>query len=159
MKNSLSLALALAVLWMLLSGHLEVLILAFGVLSIGFVVWLSARMHIIDGESYPFGLIPRLSGFYWPWLLKEIVKSSIDVSRRVFGPAADVRPVVFDVPARLSSDLGRVIYANSITLTPGTVSLNVSDDAIHVHALHPDVARDLRDSGMDARIPDRKAAP
>jgi multicomponent Na+:H+ antiporter subunit E len=140
------------VLWFLLSGHLDPLILAFGVLSIAFVAWLSRRMQIIDRESYPFGLIPRLSVYYWPWLLKEIVKSSIDVTRRVFGPASLVRPVVFDAPADMESDLGKVIYANSITLTPGTVSMNVSASAIRVHALHPDIARDLQQSGMDARI-------
>lgn len=158
MKSSVQLAISLAVLWLLLSGHLEALILAFGALSIAFVVWLSRRMHVIDRESYPFGLIPRLSALYWPWLLKEIVKSSIDVTRRVFGPASAVQPVVFDAPARMESDLARVIYANSITLTPGTVSLNVAADAIRVHALHPDVARDLRQSGMEARIPGSEKA-
>ena len=158
MKSSLLLAISLAVLWLLLSGHLEALILVFGALSIAFVVWLSHRMNIIDRESYPFGLVPRLSG-YWLWLLKEIVKSSIDVTRRVFGPSSSVRPVVFDAPMKLESDLGRVIYANSITLTPGTVSMNVTAEAIRVHALHPDIARDLRESGMDARIPDSGKAP
>lgn len=153
MNSSLLLAISLAVLWLLLSGHLEALILVFGVLSIGFVVWVSRRMHVIDRESYPFGLVPRLSGFYWPWLLKEIVKSSIDVTRRVFGPASAVQPVVFDAPVSLESDLGRVIYANSITLTPGTVSMNITNEAIRVHALHPDIERDLRQSGMEARIP------
>jgi multicomponent Na+:H+ antiporter subunit E len=146
------------VLWLLLSGHLEVLIVVFGALSIAVVVWLSRRMNIIDRESYPFGLIPQLLG-YWPWLLKEIVKSSIDVTRRVFGPSSAVRPVVFDAPVNLESDLGRVIYANSITLTPGTVSMNITAEAIQVHALHPDIARDLRESGMDARIPDFAKAP
>lgn len=157
MKSSLQLAIALAVLWLLLSGHLEALILVFGALSVAFVVWLSARMHVVDRESYPFGLLPRLSG-YWPWLLKEITKSSIDVTRRVFSPASAVRPVVFDAAADLPSDLGRVIYANSITLTPGTISLNVTTDAIRVHALHPDVARDLQESGMAARVPDSPEA-
>lgn len=158
MKSSLLLAISLAVLWMLLSGHLEALILAFGVLSIAFVVWVSRRMHIIDRESYPFGLVPRLSGYFWPWLLKEIVKSSIDVTRRVFGAASSVQPVVFDAPVSLHSDLGRVIYANSITLTPGTVSMDITADTIRVHALHPDIARGLHESGMEARIPDSEKA-
>ena len=159
MKSSLLLAISLAVLWLLLSGHMEMLILILGAISIAFVVWLSRRMHIVDRESYPFGLIPRLSG-YWPWLLKEIVKSSIDVTRRVFGSSSAVRPVEFDAPVHdLKSDLGRVIYANSITLTPGTVSMNITDQAIRVHALHPDIARDLKESGMATRIPDSGKAP
>ncbi|HUF72736.1 MAG TPA: Na+/H+ antiporter subunit E, partial [Gammaproteobacteria bacterium] len=94
MKQSAPLAIALAVLWILLSGHFDALLLGFGVISVVFVSWLAARMHVVDGESYPFGLIPRLSG-YWLWLLVEIVKSSFDTARRVLGPAAAVKPVVF----------------------------------------------------------------
>jgi multicomponent Na+:H+ antiporter subunit E len=152
-KQTLPLAAALAVLWFLLSGHLEPLILAFGVLSIIFVTWIARRMHVVDGESYPFGLIPRLSGF-WLWLLKEIVKSNIDTARRVLGPRSAVEPVVFDAPAAQHSDLGIVIYANSITLTPGTVSLELESDRISVHAIHPDVAQGLLDSGMNERVPE-----
>ena len=153
MRQIVLLAPALAVLWLLLSGHLEPLVLAFGVLSVAFVSWLAARMNIFDGESYPFGLIPRLSG-YWLWLLKEIVKSSMDTARRALGPKSAVQPVVFDAPASQRTDLGLVIHANSITLTPGTVSLELDRGVIRVHALHPDVAKDAIDSGMDARVPD-----
>lgn len=148
------LAIALAVLWFMLSGHLEPLLLAFGALSIAFVVWLSQRMKVVDGESYPFDLLPRLS-VYWLWLLREIVKSNLDVTRRVFSTRSAVKPVVFDAPARQQTDLGLVIYANSITLTPGTVSLEVSRGNIRVHALHPDLASGLIDSGMNDRVPDR----
>ncbi len=148
------LTIALASLWLLLSGHFEPLLLAFGALSIAFVVWISNRMNVVDGESYPFGLLPRLAN-YWLWLLKEIVKSSLDVSRRVFSSKAAVKPVVFDAPAKQHSDLGLVVFANSITLTPGTVSLAVSEDRIRVHALHPDIAEDLLQSGMGERIPEK----
>jgi multicomponent Na+:H+ antiporter subunit E len=153
-KQTISLAIALAVLWVLLSGHFDALLLALGLASVAFVAWLAARMHIVDGESYPFGLIPRLSG-YWVWLLKEIVKSNIDTVRRTLGPASAVQPVVFDHPATQRTDLGLVIHANSITLTPGTVSLELVEGAIRVHALHPDVEASVAESGMDARVPDR----
>ncbi len=153
MKQVFFLVLALTVLWMLLSGHLEPLLIAFGALSIAFVVWLARRMNIIDKESYPFGAIWQLSG-YWLWLLKEILKSNFDVVKRALGPASAVQPLIVNVPARQRSDLGLVVHANSITLTPGTVALEVEHGHIRVHALHPDVARDLADSGMDARVPD-----
>jgi multicomponent Na+:H+ antiporter subunit E len=152
-KQIIFLALALAVMWILLSGHLEPLLIGFGLASIVFVVWLARRMNVIDGESYPFGQILRLSG-YWIWLLKEIIKSNIDVTKRALGPASSVKPLVIDVPARQRSDLGLVIHANSITLTPGTVSLEVETGKISVHALHPDLAKDTTDSTMDARVPD-----
>lgn len=153
-KDALKLAIALAALWLLLSGHFEALILALGAVSIALVVWLSQRMHVVDAESYPFGLVPRLTGAYWPWLLVEIVKSNLDVARRVLGPASAVHPLVFDAPASQRSDLGLVIHANSITLTPGTVSLDVEPGRIRVHALHPDIARAVPASGMDGRVPD-----
>ena len=153
MRQIVPLALALAVLWLLLSGHFEPLVLAFGLLSVAFVSWFAARMDVFDGESYPFGLIPRLSS-YWLWLLKEIVKSSVDTSRRALGPKSAVQPVVFDAPASQRTDLGLVIHANSITLTPGTVTLELDRNAIRVHALHPDVAQDAIQSGMDVRVPE-----
>jgi multicomponent Na+:H+ antiporter subunit E len=153
MKQLALLPLALAVLWLALSGHFEPLILVFGLLSIAFVSWIARRMHVVDGESYPFGLIPRLSGF-WLWLLKEIVKSNIDTARRVLGPKSAVQPVVFDAPASQKTDLGLVIHANSITLTPGTVSLELGEGTIRVHALHPDIAKGTVEGGMNARVPD-----
>ena len=153
MRQIVPLAPALAVLWFLLSGHTEPLMLAFGALSVAWVSWFAARMKIFDGESYPFTLIPRLST-YWLWLLKEIVKSSMDTARRALGPKSAVQPVVFDAPATQRTDLGLVIHANSITLTPGTVSLEVDEGNIRVHALHADVAREAIESGMDARVPD-----
>jgi multicomponent Na+:H+ antiporter subunit E len=152
-KQVLPLALALAALWLLLSGHFEPLVLASGALSIAFVVWLARRMNVVDGESYPFSLIPRLF-VYWLWLLKEIVASSLDVAKRALGPASAVKPVVFDARAKQHSDLGLVIHANSITLTPGTVSLDIETGVIRVHALHPDVAKITAEGSIDARVPD-----
>ena len=127
--------------------------LVFGALSVVFVSWFAARMKVFDRESYPFTLIPRLST-YWLWLLKEIVKSSVDTARRALGPKSAVRPVVFDAPATQRTDLGLVVHANSITLTPGTVSLELDKGTIRVHALHADVANETIESGMDARVPD-----
>ena len=122
-------------------------------LSVVFVSWFAARMRVIDGESYPFTLIPRLST-YWLWLLKEIVKSSVDTARRALGPKSAVQPVVFNAPATQRTDLGLVIHANSITLTPGTVSLELDEGTIRVHALHADVAKDAIESGMNDRVPE-----
>lgn len=153
LRRILPLAIALAVLWALLSGHTEPLIVIEGVLSIAFVIWIAARMKVFDRESYPFTLIPRLLG-YWFWLLWEIIKSSVDTARRALGRKSSVQPVVFDAPASQRTDLGLVVHANSITLTPGTVSLEVEDGSFRVHALHPDVAEDALNSGMDARVPD-----
>ena len=152
-KHAIKLSIALAALWLLLSGHFEPLILGLGAVSIAIVVWLATRMRIIDTESYPFRLVPRLST-YWFWLLVEIVKANIDVARRALGPKSKVQPIVFDVPADQVTDLGLVIYANSITLTPGTVSLDLKGKSIRVHALHAEIAEALNESGMNRRVPE-----
>ena len=138
---------------MLLSGHTAPLVVSAGVLSIIFVSWLAMRMKVFDGESYPFSLLPRLL-LYWMWLFWEIVKSTVDTAKRALGPRSAIKPVVFDAPATQLTDLGRVVHANSITLTPGTVSLELEPGKISVHALHPDVAKDALESGMDAHVPD-----
>lgn len=153
MKHAVSLLLALAVLWILLSGHFEPFLLGLGALSVAFVAWLSHRMEVVDHESHPLHLSRKLFT-YWPWLLKEIVKANIDVTKCVFGPSKNIKPVVFDAPASQQSDVGRVIHANSITLTPGTVSLHVGSERITVHALTPELADGLVSGGMDKRVPD-----
>lgn len=152
------LVLALSAFWLLLSGMFVPLILVFGLLSVALVVWMSQRMNVIDQESYPFTLMPGLS-VYWVWLLAEIVKSNIDVAKRVLGSSSAVQPVVADASAKQRSELGLVIYANSITLTPGTVSLEVAPGTIRVHALHRDILQDLYDGDMDARVPDPDDQP
>lgn len=157
MKHVLSLIIFLFGLWLLLSGHLEPLLLVLGALSCIFVGWLAHRMAIVDEESYPFSLGLRFA-IYWGWLLKEIVKSNLDVARRALGSRSRVAPAVADVDAGQRSDLGQVAFANSITLTPGTVSLEVQPGRIRVHALHQEVLDGLRDSGMNEHVPDPGAS-
>lgn len=151
MKHVALLALALAAHWMLLSGHTEPLLLAFGILSVAFVIFMARRMYTVNVESHPFELLPRLVG-YWLWLLKEIIKSNIDTARRALGPKSLVQPVVINVPARQKTDLGLVIHANSITLTPGTITVGVNGNDLTVHALVKDGALDLEAGGMDRRV-------
>lgn len=156
-KHVVTLTIVLFGLWLLLSGHLDALLLVLGALSCIFVGWLAQRMAIVDEESYPFSLSLRLP-VYWAWLLKEIVKSNLDVARRALGSRARVAPVVADIEAGQRTDLGQVVFANSITLTPGTVSLEVRPGRIRVHAIHREVLDGLRDSGMNEHVPDPGAS-
>lgn len=143
-------------LWLLWSGHLSFshpLLLLFGVFSAALVTWLCWRMGLIDEETMPWQFLLRLLA-YLPWLLWQIVLSSIDVLRRGLTPGFDVEPTVITVEGSQESDLGLVIYANSITLTPGTVSID-SDAFAHkikVHALSEAGAEALRGGEMDRRV-------
>ena len=140
-----------ATLWLLWSGHYNGLTLTLGLVSVSLVVWLCRRMGILDREIAPFhtaGAAVR----YLPWLALEVVKSSLDVIRRVLDPALPIQPQTVRLLASQKTDLGRVTYANSITLTPGTLTLDAVDDHLTVHALSDEGAADLAGGRMDRKV-------
>ena len=142
---------ALAAVWLLWSGRQETNLLVFGFLSVLLVMGISHRMdHFSDvPRVYRLGLRPL---FYTPWLLKEIVKSNILVTLIILNPKLPISPCLIRLRASQSTDLGQVIYANSITLTPGTITLDVRDDIILVHNLTDEMADDLLTNEMDRRV-------
>ena len=89
---------------------------------------------------------------YVPWLLLAIFRSNIDVASRILNPRLPVSPTLIRTRATQKTALGKVIYANSITLTPGTVSVDVEDDVVLVHALSRESAEELADGEMDRRV-------
>lgn len=130
-----SLALALGILWITLSGRThDQLTLTLGAVSIVVVVMITSRMGVIDGEGTAYYRIGSLLA-YWVWLIGEIVKANIEVARAVLRADLDVTPRLFRVRAAQKTDLGRTIFANSITLTPGTVTVDIDGDDFIVHAL------------------------
>lgn len=152
MRSTVSLFVILLGAWLLNSGHYTPLMLSFAVLSCLLVVFLSRRMDIVDDEALPVHLLPRTLA-YLPWLLKEIFLANLDVARRVLSPGRPrISPRLFEAETSQHSDLGRVIYANSITLTPGTVSIRVHGTHITVHAIADEVADGLLEGGMDRRV-------
>ncbi len=146
------LCVALTALWLGLSGHFSGLLLTFGVLCVAFCVWLAVRMAVFDAEVHPahFHLVPCLK--YWLWLTREVVISAIDVSKRILDPQMPISPRAITLPLTQRTDMGRVTYANSITLTPGTVSIDLGDDYVRVHALTSEGAEALLEGDMDRRV-------
>lgn len=151
MVHLISLAILLFGFWILLSGHFEPFLLILGGLSCAAVVWVASRMDVIDRESHPIHLSKKILQ-YWLWLLWEIVKANLTVVKLIWHPRLSITPTVIGVKMSQATEVGKVIYANSITLTPGTVSLNVGDDEIEVHALTPELAEELRAGDMDRRV-------
>jgi len=145
------LSLVLFGVWMLWSGHTEPLLVVLGAASAVAVALVSRRMGLVDREGVPSGLVPRAPRFLL-WLLVEVVKANVDVARRILDPRLPIRPHLIRVRASQRTDVGRVIYANSITLTPGTVSVEVEGDVIVVHALSDEAADGLRTGDMDRRV-------
>lgn len=138
-------------LWLLLSGHYTPLLLGFGVLSCLFVVWIVQRMDVIDHETEILRAGWRVLT-YFPWLAWEIIKSNWDVAWRVLHPALPVSPTLIEVTGCQKTDMGRVIYANSITLTPGTVTVDLEGSRFTVHALTRAGADAVIAGDMDRKV-------
>lgn len=154
----ISLVGVLTALWLVLSGHFTPLLLGFGAGSIAFVAWIARRMDVVDPEGHPSHLTLRAMA-YWPWLLGQIVAANLAVTREILRPRLAITPTVIWVRSTQRSDLGRTIFANSITLTPGTVSIELGAGAIQVHALTRDAAEGLETGEMDRRVTAMEGAP
>ena len=152
MLHTLGLGVVLSCLWLLLSGLFDnLLILSLGLASVLFVLHIASRMDVIDHEGHPVHLGRRVVT-YWPWLLWEIIKANIDVAKIIISPKMEIQPHFFEVDASQTSELGHVIYANSITLTPGTVTVDVDDGVLRIHALTKDAADGVISGEMDKKV-------
>lgn len=147
----LSLSILLSIFWLINSGHYTPLLLSFMVVSVLFVSMLCHRMNLIDGESQPLGLTFTFP-IYLLWLVKEVVVTNIAVAGCVWKGNHTLNSKIFKVTADQKTDLGKVIYASSITLTPGTVSIDLIGNEITVHALTDEAAADLLTGEMNIRV-------
>ena len=151
MPHTISLFLSLAVFWLLNSGHYTLLVLSLGLISIALVLYIAHRMDVVDHESQPLHLTLKMPG-YLIWLTKEIILSNISVVKHVWLGNETISPVLTTIKAGQKTDMGKVIYANSITLTPGTVAVDLVGDQITVHALLRENIEVLQAGEMDRRI-------
>jgi multicomponent Na+:H+ antiporter subunit E len=151
-------SLVLFCLWLLLSGLFKALLIGLGVVSVIVVVWIAHRMDVIDHEGHPIHLTVR-AFFYWPWLAVKIIKANMDVARVIVRRKLPINPALIEIKATQETELGQVVYANSITLTPGTVTVAIAKDIMTVHALTQDAAEDLQSGEMDRRVTAMEAHP
>lgn len=121
-------------LWLLLSGHYKPMTIGFGVLSSLLVTYVAWRMDREDNYAFPLIFTFRLP-VYWGWLVKEMLKSNLNVARIILSPKLPISPIMVPFRACMKSDLARMIYANSITLTPGTITTGTEGDILRIHAL------------------------
>ncbi|MGI9350288.1 MAG: Na+/H+ antiporter subunit E [Rhizobiaceae bacterium] len=146
-------AFGLLALWLLMSGiYDKTLILIFGAFSVILSVYIALRLDKADGEQlkYPIGVFSTAK--YLFWLLIEIAKSNWAVTKVILSGRNPDRQNLFWIPVTQESDLGQVVFANSITLTPGTITVETEGKHFLVHAL--DYSNGDLDSlgDMDARV-------
>ena len=152
MKHTISLTLFLGLLWWVLSGYPKPLLLSFGVVTVGFAVWLAHRLDVIDHESHPIHFSWPLLRF-WSRLIVEIVRSSGHVIGQILRGRDAIEPKFLTVQVQQTSALGRVILGNAITLTPGTVTVLTNGHEFVIHALSKESAQGVVDGELDALIP------
>ncbi|MAM02593.1 MAG: cation transporter [Myxococcales bacterium] len=136
--------------WLALSGHYTPLLLTLGVGSCVLVVYLSHRMEAIDEEGVPLQVSLRILA-YLPWLLKEIFVANITVAKVILRPQLKISPRIVFFHGTQKTDLGRAIYANSITLTPGTITTGVNANEFEIHALRAADLETGEEQAMDLR--------
>lgn len=142
----------LSALWLLLSGIYTPMITGLGAASVLLVVFIIKRMDAQDGERVKFHLAPFRFVKYMIWLMAEIARSNWAVTRIILSRNMNIRQHLFTVPYTQKTDLAQVIFANAITLTPGTITVETEEGQFLVHAVcySPDDPAALAD--MDARV-------
>jgi multicomponent Na+:H+ antiporter subunit E len=146
-----ALVITLFLFWLLLSGLYTPFLVLSGLgcsIAVAAIAW---RMGAIDPEGHPVDL--TLGAFvYWPWLIKEIAVCGWQVTRIIVHPRLPISPALARFAPSQKSAVGLVTHANSITLTPGTITIEAGHDEFLVHALTREGAAGVQDSEMDRRV-------
>ena len=142
----------LSLFWLALSGHYTGLLLSLGAASCIWVTLIARRMDVVDHEGHPVQNVSLRILPYYIWLGKEVILSSIAVARMILSNGTRVNPEVIRLPVDGMSDMEKVIYANSITLTPGTLTIDVDGDWLEVHTVRSDLLEPLKRGVMADRV-------
>ncbi len=136
--------------WFLLSGHTAALLIGLGLLSCAISQIIYHRVRAETGLT-GISLAPLSLVRYTGWLLVEIVKSNFAVIRAIVS-SRDISPEIFEVETADLNETGQIIYANSITLTPGTVSTDLTEGKIQVHGLLEGAESSFSDNRMLTQV-------
>lgn len=160
MVHMTGLALVLFAFWMILSGRTETKFVVYGILTAVVTTWVTYPLLLVpnkDGSKkyYVFGFsIPKMIMYFF-WLMWQLVLANIDVLLATTGQELNIDPKVVRFRFRADNPMASVILANSITLTPGTVTMNVTDDGVYeIHALTVGAAAGVLDGGMQKKVAD-----
>ena len=150
-RGTAALAASLFAFWLLLSGIYTPFLVLSGLGAAIAVALLARRMEIVDREGHPIH-VALAAAAYWPWLLKEIVKSGWQVSRIILDPRLPISPTFVRFKPSQKSTVALATHANSITLTPGTVTVDAESEEFLVHALTREGAAGVVAGEMDRRV-------
>ena len=152
------LAVVLFAFWMALSGHTETKFIVYGVITALVTTWLTYPLLLVPNKEesrfyYVFGFSPWKMIWYFLWLMWQLVLANVDVLLAETSQELQIDPKVVRFYFRADNPMASTILANSITLTPGTVTMNVTDDGLYeIHALTKGAAEGLLDGGMQKKV-------
>ena len=151
MRYTFTLFFILLAFWALNSEYYTLFFLFWGMASVLLVLLIAYRMGLIDKESQPLHLVTRIAPYYL-WLSKEIIIGSSYVLKRIILGSKAISPTIVTLKIDFKDELSKVIFANSITLVPGTLSMQLDRETIQVHALTRELAQQLASGEMARRI-------
>ena len=133
--------------WLLLSASYDVVHVAVGAVAACVVIWMKPAG---EGSGRAISWLAALR--YLPWLIGRILKSGFHVSRLILDPALPISPRFIRHKTKLTSDGELVVLGNSITLTPGTIAVEVKPGELVVHAIDEASCADLANGVLDAKV-------
>ncbi len=138
--------------WVLLSGKFDIFHLTLGAICCILVAYLYHDLLFANVRVGDMRVVAWRFITYIPWLLYQILMSNLHVASLVLRPKMPIDPQVLTFKTKLETDISCVTLANSITLTPGTITMDIRDDVFYVHALSKKVADDLKAGEMEDRV-------
>ncbi|MBX2857500.1 MAG: Na+/H+ antiporter subunit E [Cellvibrionaceae bacterium] len=141
--------LALAAVWLLWSGIYKPLVMGLGAVSCALTVFLAQRIGFFNAPT-PLHILRRLP-LYWLQLFIDVIKSNIDITRIILHPKLPISPVEVELVSQPQSSLGQVVLGNAITLTPGTLTLDINSGLLRVHCLTHAGAEELLAGDINRR--------
>ncbi len=133
MKNWFISMVLLLGLWLLLNSSFSPVVVIAGIFIVLLIVLLFSIRHPVFGEMK---LGPKALAYLlvYPFIFfAALIRANLDVARRVLSPALPIKPAIVEVKTKLKSPLGRLFLANSITLTPGTLSVDIKGESLFIH--------------------------
>lgn len=151
MLKTISLSATLMIFWLLMSGIYTPLLIGLGIVSVALTMIIVHRMNIIDQETHPTHILRNLPKFI-VYLFIDLIMSSITVVKLVWQVKKPITPTFSTYKIKLKTDVAKVIYANAITVTPGTIAIDLNGDEITVHALVKEGIDDLMTGEKETKV-------
>ncbi|RKX83081.1 MAG: Na+/H+ antiporter subunit E [Spirochaetes bacterium] len=133
MKNLFISVLLFLGIWLLLNASLSPVVIVSGLIVAVIIAVFFSVKHPVFGDVK---LSPRAMVYFVIYIFvfaMELIKANFDVARRVVSPSLPINPGIVEVKTKLKSKIGRLALANSITLTPGTLTVDIKDDSLFIH--------------------------